>query len=64
MQDAAWWSVLQGNPSTPIRIATCACERKRGLAANPLSPIRAHVNTPYRVAPGTTHGVMVPCARR
>ncbi len=36
MQEAAWWSP---------RIATCACEWKWGLAANPLSPIRAHVNT-------------------
>ncbi len=46
MREAAWGPVWQGNPFAPIRIATCACEWKRGLAANPRSPIRAHVNTP------------------
>ncbi len=46
MREAAWGPVWQGNPFAPIRIATCACERKRGLAANPRSPIHAHVNTP------------------
>ncbi len=64
MREAAWWSVLQGNPSTPIRIATCACEWKRGLAANPLSRIRPHVNTPLASTPAAITIARPHCVNR